>query len=115
MSNLPVADRKQYIQTINTNSQMKDWVLPTFEQLDILRTSPYPPTYGSPFTPLSTASRYWSQTPVDANQSIGFTWNSVSNFKGLQFDSGAVSSGNINVTGGSLFVARAIRAVPFTP
>jgi hypothetical protein len=115
MSTLPVADRKQYIQTINTNSQMKDWVLPTFAQLDILRTSPYPPTYGSPFTPLSTASIYWSQTPVDANQSIGFTWNSVSNFKGLQFSSGAVSSGNINVTGGSLFVARAIRAVPFTP
>lgn len=115
MSTLPVADRKQYIQTINTNSQMKDWVLPTFAQLDILRTSPYPPTYGSPFTPLSTASRYWSQTPVDANQSIGFTWNSVSAFKGLQFSDGSVSSGNINVTGGSLFVARAIRAVPFTP
>jgi hypothetical protein len=115
LSGLPLANRIQYIKSINNGSVLKDWVLPTFEQLDILRQSPYPPTYGTPFTPLS-ASAYWSQTPAVASQTIGFTWDSVpGGFKCLNFSDGATYTGNIDLTGGSGNIARAIRAVQFTP
>ena len=116
LSGIPLADRIQYIKSINNGSVKKDWVLPTFDQLSILRTSPYPPTYGTPFTPLSTTSAYWSQTPFVSGQTIGRTWDSVpGGFKCLQFSSGATSVGNIDLSGGAGNIARAIRAVQFTP
>jgi hypothetical protein len=114
LDGLPLAQKVQYIKSINNGSALKDWVLPTFEQLDILRKSPYPPTYGTPFTPLSTQI-YWAKTPDDPNQRFGGTWDSVSKIKALDFSNGQATRGAIEKTGGSLYVARAIRAVQFTP
>ena len=108
-------NKSQYLKTLNTNSTVKGWVLPTFEQLQILRDSTYPPTYGTPFTPLSTTSIYWSQSPVNASQTIGFSSGSLSSIKCLNFGTNASASGMITDSPGSYFTARAIRAVPFTP
>lgn len=108
-------NKSQYLKTLNTTSTMKDWVLPTFEQLQILRNSTYPPTYGSPFTPLSTTSIYWSQSPWDASQSIGVTSSIPTSIKCLNFSTNAATTGMITDSPGSYFTARAIRAVPFTP
>lgn len=108
-------NKSQYLKTLNTTSTMKDWVLPTFEQLQILRNSTYPPTYGTPFTPLSTTSIYWSQSPVNASESYGFTSGVPTSIKCLNFSTNLASSGMITDSPGSYFTARAIRAVPFTP
>jgi hypothetical protein len=108
-------NKSQYLKTLNTNSVMKDWVTPTFEQLQILRNSEYPPTYGAPFTPLSTTSIYWSQSPVNASENYGLTATVPTSIKCLNFSTNLSATGMITDSPGSYFTARAIRAVPFTP
>ena len=107
-------DKTQYIKTLNTSSTVKDWVLPTFDQLQILKNSAYPATYGTPFTPLTTGI-YWSQTPVNASETIGTTSGSVTSIKCLNFSTNLSSTGMVTDSPGSYFYARAIRAVQFIP